>query len=79
MKITIKYCGMWGYKPRAQLVGDEILDIYPNAEIFLEVGNSGQFDVINEDEFWITTIIFSKDKVNRFPDEGEIINLLGEE
>ena len=79
MNITIKYCGMWGYKPRAQLVGDEILDRYPNAEVFLEVGNSGQFDVINEDEFGITTIIFSKDKVNRFPDEGEIINLLGEE
>ena len=79
MKITIKYCGMWGYKPRAQLVGDEILDRYPNAQIFLEVGNSGQFDVINKDEFGITTIIISKDKTNRFPEEDEIIKLLGEE
>ena len=60
-------------------MGDEILDIYPNAEIFLEVGNPGQFDVINKDEFGITTIIFSKDKTNRFPEEDEIIKLLGEE
>ena len=79
MNITIKYCGMWGYKPRAQLVGDEILDRYSDMEVFLEVGDPGQFDVIREDEDGITKLIFSKDKTNRFPDEGEIINLLGEE
>ena len=79
MNITIKYCSMWGYKPRAQLVGDEILDIYPNTKVFLEVGNSGQFDVIIEDEDGITKLIYSKDKTNRFPDEGEIVKLLGEE
>ena len=60
-------------------MGDEILDRYSDAEVFLEVGNSGQFDVINKDEFGITTIIFSKDKTNRFPEEDEIIKLLGEE
>ena len=79
MIITIKYCGMWGYKPRAQLVGDEILDRYSDIKVFLEVGNLGQFDVIREDEDGITKLIFSKDKTNRFPDEDEIINLLGEE
>ena len=79
MNITIKYCGIWGYKPRAQLVGDEILDRYSDIEVFLEVGDAGQFDIIREDEFGITTIIFSKDKTNRFPEEDEIIKLLGEE
>ena len=79
MNITIKYCGMWGYKPRAQLVGDEILDVYPNTEVFLEVGTPGQFDVILEDEDGITKLIYSKDETNSFPEEGEIINLLGEE
>ena len=79
MNITIKYCGMWGYKPRAQLVGDEMLDRYSDMEVFLEVGNPGQFDVIFEDEDRITKLIYSKDETNRFPEEGEIINLLGEE
>ncbi len=73
MKILIKYCGMWGYKAKAQGVGDEILDMYPNAEVILEVGEGGQFDVFLED-----MLIFSKDKTNRFPEEGEIITLLGE-
>ena len=79
MNITIKYCGMWGYKPRAQLVGDEILDRYSDMEVFLEVGDVGQFDIIREYEDEITKLIYSKDKTNSFPEEGEIINLLGEE
>ena len=79
MNITIKYCGIWGYKPRAQLVGDEILDRYSDIEVFLEVGNPGQFDIIREDEDGITKLIYSKDKTNSFPEEDEIINLLGEE
>ena len=79
MNITIKYCGIWGYKPRAQLVGDEILDRYSDMKVFLEVGDAGQFDIIREDEDGITKLIFSKDEKNRFPDEDEIINLLGEE
>ena len=79
MNITIKYCGMWGYKPRAQLVGDEILDRYSDVEVFLEVGESGQFDVIHEDEDGITKLIYSKDETNRFPEEDEIVKLLGED
>jgi len=79
MNITIKYCGMWGYKPRAQLVGDEILDRYSDIEVFLEVGDAGQFDIIREDGDGITKLIFSKDKTDSFPEEGEIIKLLEEE
>ena len=60
-------------------MGDEILDRYSDMEVFLEVGDVGQFDIIREDEDGITKLIFSKDKTNRFPDEDEIINLLGEE
>ena len=73
MKITIKYCGMWGYRGKAQGVGDEILDKYPDVEVILEVGSAGQFDVFLED-----VLIFSKDKTDRFPVSGEIISLMGE-
>ena len=74
MNITIKYCGMWGYKSKAQVVGDEILEAYPDAKVMLEVGSGGQFDVIYETRRYI---LFSKDEKHRFPEEGEIIGLIG--
>ena len=60
-------------------MGDEILDRYSDVEVFLEVGESGQFDVIHEDEDGITKLIYSKDETNRFPEEDEIVKLLGED
>ena len=74
MKITIKYCGQWGYKSKAQVVGDEILKEFPDAKVMLEVGSGGQFDVIYESRRYI---LFTKDETNRFPEEGEIIKLIG--
>ena len=74
MNITIKYCGQWGYKNKAQVVGDEILEEYPDAKVMLEVGSGGQFDIIYESRHYI---LFSKDNQNRFPEKGEIIKLLG--
>ena len=60
-------------------MGDEILEIYPAMKVFLEVGNPGQFDVIFEDGDGITKLIYSKDETNRFPEEDEIVKLLGED
>ena len=74
MNITIKYCGQWGYKSQAQVVGDEILKEFPDAKVMLEVGSGGQFDVIYESRRYI---LFTKDETNRFPEEGEIIKLIG--
>ena len=74
MKITIKYCGQWGYKSKAQVVGDEILEVYPDAKVMLEVGSGGQFDVIYESRRYI---LFTKDETNRFPEKGEIVKLIG--
>ena len=74
MKITIKYCGMWGYKSRAQDVADEILGKYDDLEVFLEVGSGGQFDIIYETD--PPGLLFSKDINNRFPNPGEIIEIM---
>ena len=74
MIVTIKYCGQWGYKSQAQVVGDEILETYPDAKVMLEVGSGGQFDIIYETRRYI---LFSKDEKNRFPETGEIVKLIG--
>ena len=54
-------------------MGDEILETYPDTEVILEVGNAGQFDVVLEN-----TLIFSKDELDRFPEPGEIVKIIGE-
>ena len=75
MKITIKYCGIWEYKPKAQVVSNEILKSYPDVEVILEESDGGRFDVIYEDD--PPGLLFSKDEHNRFPEDGEIIKLIG--
>ena len=55
-------------------MGDEILKEFPDAKVMLEVGSGGQFDVIYESRRYI---LFTKDETNRFPEEGEIIKLIG--
>ena len=74
MNILIKYCGMWGYKSKAQAVADEILDKYKDLEVFLEVGSAGQFDIMYELDS--AGLLFSKDVTNRFPKPGEIIEIM---
>ena len=72
--VIIKYCGMWGYKPKAQVVGDEILEKYPDVKVFLEVGNSGQFDIMYDND--PPGLLYSKDQTSRFPEAGEIIKIM---
>ena len=73
MKLTIKYCGIWDYKSKAQVVSDEILKVYPDAEVILEEGSRDQFDVIYDSRRYI---LFSKDEKHRFPKETEIVEMI---
>ena len=60
------------------ILTDEILKAYPDAEVKLEVGFGGQFDIIYESD--PPGLLFSKTasaKNNRFPQKGEIVKLLG--
>ena len=74
--ILIKYCGMWGYKDKALGVGKEINEVYPKMEIDYMRANKGQFDIIYESD--PPALLFSKQIMNRFPNRGEIIKLLGD-
>ena len=68
MNIIIEYCGIWNYEPKASSLEEEIKNVYNNAQITLQRSNGGVFEVTVDDK-----LIFSKFKLSRFPDDGEIL------
>ncbi len=72
MKIAIKYCAEWNYKPRASRMGDEIKKEI-DAEIELVAGGGGVFDISMDGR-----MIFSKFEQGRYPQPDEIISLIKE-
>ncbi len=71
MKISIEYCSIWNYLPKASSLESELEQIYPDAEIKLVSSGGGVFEVMVDDQ-----LIFSKKSLDRFPEKGEIVNLI---
>ena len=71
MKISIEYCSIWNYLPRASSLESELEQIYPDAEIKLVSSGGGVFEVMVNGN-----LIFSKKSLDRFPEKGEIVNLI---
>ena len=71
MKISIEYCSIWNYLPRASSLESELEQIYPDAEIKLVSSGGGVFEVMVNGN-----LIFSKKSLDRFPEKGEIANLI---
>ena len=74
MKISIEYCSIWNYLPRASSLESELEQIYPDAEIKLVSSGGGVFEVMVNGN-----LIFSKKSLDRFPEKGEIVNLINME
>ncbi len=71
MKISIEYCAMWNYLPKASSLEVELNDNFPQADISLISSGGGVFEIsLNGD------LIFSKKALNRFPENGEIKKLI---
>ena len=71
MKISIEYCAMWNYLPKASSLEVELNDNFPQADISLISSGGGVFEIsLNGD------LIFSKKALNRFPEDGEIKKLI---
>ncbi len=71
MKISIEYCSMWNYLPKASSLEAELKDFFPEANISLISSGGGVFEIcLNKD------LIFSKKSLNRFPENGEIKKLI---
>ena len=71
MKVSIEYCVVWDYFPKAASLADSLHKEFESIDIEFIKGSGGIFDVKKEGG-----IIFSKHKTGRFPGEDEIIKLL---
>ncbi len=74
MKISIEYCSIWNYLPKASSLESELEQIYPDAKIKLISSGGGVFEVTVNSK-----LIFSKKSLDRFPEKGEIANLINME
>ncbi len=72
MKVSITYCSKWNYLPRASSLEAEIAEKY-NAEITLVAGSGGVYEIEVDGK-----LIFSKQSLGRFPEEGEVDRLLAD-
>ena len=71
MKISIEYCAMWNYFPKASSLEVELKNNFSQADISLISSGGGVFEIsLNGD------LIFSKKALNRFPEDGEIKKLV---
>ena len=71
MKISIEYCSVWNYLPRASSLEQHLKAKYDGAAVELISSGGGVFEVTLENE-----LIFSKKSLGRFPDDGEIDTLI---
>lgn len=71
MKISIEYCAMWNYLPKASSLEVELKNNFPQADISLISSGGGVFEISLNGN-----LIFSKKALNRFPDDGEIKKLV---
>ena len=73
MKITIKYCVMWDYKPYASRAEAELKNSFPTAQVSLIEGGGGVFDVNVDGD-----LLYSKRELHngKFPKEGQLTTLI---
>ena len=71
MKISIEYCAMWNYLPKASSLEVELKNNFPQADISLISSGGGVFEISLNGN-----LIFSKKALSRFPEYGEIKKLV---
>ena len=71
MNISIEYCAMWNYLPKASSLEVELKNNFPQADISLISSGGGVFEISLN-----SNLIFSKKALNRFPKSGEIKKLI---
>ena len=71
MNISIEYCAMWNYLPKASSLEVELKNNFPQANISLISSGGGVFEISLNGN-----LIFSKKTLNRFPENGEIKKLV---
>ena len=73
MNLSIEYCNMWNYLPRAASLASSILKKYGTSVSALKLipSSGGVFEI-----YYDKNLIFSKKDEGRFPEESEVLNTL---
>ncbi len=71
MKVSIEYCAVWNYLPKASSLEAELTQTFSNLSVELISSGGGVFEVSLNGE-----LIFSKKSLNRFPEDGEVRSII---
>lgn len=73
--ISIEYCTAWDYRKRAVALTESVLKLFKNEITSLNIipSDDGKFHIKFNDE-----IIYSKEQLNRFPEQLEIEKIIRE-
>ena len=71
MNISIEYCAVWNYLPKASSLEAELKEKFSDSTVTLIPSGGGVFEISVEGK-----LIFSKKSLNRFPEKSEISDIL---
>ena len=71
MKVTIEYCAVWNYLPKASSLEAKLKQTFQGVDVQLISSGGGVFEVAVNGQ-----LIFSKRSLDRFPEDGEIEKLI---
>ena len=71
MRVSIDYCTMGNYEPRAVRLAAEVRERFPHAQVELIPSSRGRFEVERDG-----SPVFQKSKLGRHPTPGEVVRLL---
>ena len=71
MKVTIEYCAVWNYLPKASSLEAKLKQTFQGVDVQLISSGGGVFEVALNGQ-----LIFSKRSLDRFPEDGEIEKLI---
>lgn len=71
--ISIEYCTSWGYLSKAVSLANKLLDEHKNSLSMVKIvpSSGGVFEVSLDDK-----LVFSKKELGRFPNEGEVEDII---
>jgi selenoprotein W-related protein len=72
MRVSIEFCVIRNYEPRATGLAAEIRKTFPHAEVSLIESAGGVFEVEVD-----SRKVFSKKQLGRLPEPGEVLRLIG--
>ena len=77
MRIHIEYCTEWNYYPKAKDLADELRVDFDDMESFhFEPSHGGVFEVTVMDWNDNKKLVFSKKELGRFPEKGEVVEII---